>query len=796
MNFDISTGLKSVLGSELITNDEVALFELVKNSFDADASEVHILFGHRCIMIVDNGTGMTKEEIQSKWLFVGYSSKKLLLTEDNFREAAADRKKFAGSKGIGRFSSDRLGSIVQLYTRPRSEQDGPVHIVTVNWDQFDENHLDHFENIDVTYRQSITGFQLPTSLPRVQAGTVIKIKSLKTDWNRAKLLRLRSGLAKLINPFGAKTDGFKIFIHSPSEIESDRKAKLPSEVSEDSSEQANTVNGEIKNFIFSTLQEKTTFLDVRVEETTNTIMSSLVDRGELIYKIREPNPYPRLSRSGFSCQLYFLNLSAKLTFARRMGLESVKFGSVFLFRNGFRVFPIGEEGDDWFRMDRRKQQGYARFLGTRDVIGRIDVMGDDSDFQESSSRNTGLIETPAVEQLKQCFHEYCLKRLEKYVVPVTFVDPEDKNTSDVSRLLTDPGRSRVIDAVAKLVDNQEIELLDFSKRLVGILNERSSQFESSLAGLKSIAEKTKDSVLFNNIVEAEERFLELRKSEREALRIADEERLAKEDAIRRAETERKAREIAEKRATIAETAVASAESKLHEEKSRNLFLTSVSSLDMDTILNLHHQVTIYSVDLQQQIENFIFRITQSGQVSVQDVLNSLDRISLLNKKVMGVTKFATKANFRLESEMILADIGDYVEQYINGVARDYLLGPITIRVTNDKKPHPRKFKPIDISVVLDNLISNAKKAKASSISVEITHPSKDVTHILFYDNGRGFDKKIDNVDRIFEKGFTMTDGSGLGLYHVRHVLGELGGTIEVDHNKNAVGASFLIRISK
>ena len=82
-------------------------------------------------------------------------------------------------------------------------------------------------------------------------------------------------------------------------------------------------------------------------------------------------------------------------------------------------------------------------------------------------------------------------RLERYVVPVTFVDKEDKNTSDVSRLLTDPAGARVAAALAKLVDDKNVELLEYSKRLVGILSERSAQFEASLASLRAIAEKTK-----------------------------------------------------------------------------------------------------------------------------------------------------------------------------------------------------------------------------------------------------------------------------------------------------------------
>lgn len=777
LHFDISSGLKSVLGGELITNDEVAIFELVKNSFDAGASRVDIYFDEQTIVVADNGSGMSQEDIQKKWLFVAYSSKRH--RPQDFRDEIAERRQYAGSKGIGRFSSDRLGEVVILQTRPKTAVSGPVHALRVDWSRFDANHLDRFESIPVEFNSKVSGFDIPAALPLILHGTAITIEKLRRSWRREDILRLKSALSKLINPFGAESDGFEIVVHSPTEKVTDaleKSKKRDEELSPNS-----LVNGPVGNFIFSTLQEKTTFIDVRIAEDGR-IESTLTDRGELIYRIREPNEYPLLTGSGFSAKVFFLNQSAKITFAKRMGVPSVQFGSIFLFRNSFRVFPIGEEGDDWFGIDRRKQQGFSRFLGTRDLIGRVDVSGSDEHFQEASSRDSGLIETPAVLQLRKCVREHCLKRLERYVVPVTFVDKEDKFTSDVSRLLTDPGRARVTAALAKLVDSQEVELLEYNRRLVSMLDERSSQFEASLASLRAIAEKTQDKLLFQNIEEAEKRFSELRKAEEQARIQADEERQAKE--------------AAERRANDAETRASRTTVQLEEEKKRNLFLTSIASLDTQTILNLHHQVTMYAVDINQQIENFLVRVSGQGSIERADVLNAVERISLLNKKIMGVSKFATKANFRLESEHIKADLGEYVAQYINGVAKDFLFGPLRVSVQTDEKGFEHRFKPIDVSVVVDNLIANAKKARASQVSFGITHPSKDSIHIAVTDNGRGFSDLIDDVDRVFEKGFTTTDGSGLGLYHVRMVLGEMKGTIQAAKGPNGKGAVFLIRISR
>jgi Histidine kinase-, DNA gyrase B-, and HSP90-like ATPase len=371
-HFDVSTGLKRVLGTELITDDEVAIFELVKNSFDARARTVQLYFDEGRIIIVDNGRGMSRKDLQDKWLFVAYSSKRDVNRNGarrSFRDDVADRQHYAGSKGIGRFSSDRLGRFVTVQTRHKTEASGPVHKIAVDWNLFDDDHTQHFEDVEVDYQR--TGeFQLPEDVKKPKFGTVIEISGLRREWARSDILTLKAGLAKLINPFGAKSDRFEISIIAPREIAQDQKVKEKATDKDIEFLPSKLVNGEVRNFIFATLQDKTTFIDVSLDKAGRHIESKLIDRGEVIYRIREPNPFRELASSKFRCQLFFLNQSAKVNFARRVGLRSVQFGSVFLFRNDFRVFPIGEEGDDWFRLDRRKQQGYARYLGTRDIIGR------------------------------------------------------------------------------------------------------------------------------------------------------------------------------------------------------------------------------------------------------------------------------------------------------------------------------------------------------------------------------------------------------------------------------------------
>lgn len=781
LNFDVSSGLKRVLGRELITDDEVAIFELVKNSFDAGADTVSLYFGESNVVVADNGSGMSYDDLTNKWLFVAYSSKRDDAAGKDFRDVAAERRHFAGSKGIGRFSSDRLGGQIILQTRAKDERANLVHRLVVDWDRFEKNDKEHFEKVPVTYSET-SAFDLPKELSNFAAklkhGTVIEVEKLRRRWDRTRILALKASLAKLINPFGDKGDRFRIVIAAPAEASDDEQIKASAAKTGEAPPPRSIVNGRVGNFIFEALQEKTTFIRVSIED--GVINTSLTDRGELIYKIREPNPYKHLDHSGFTCEMYYLNQSAKVTFARRVGLPSVQFGSVFLFRNGFRVYPIGEDGDDWFGFDRRKQQGYNRFLGTREIIGRvdIDVYGSDDDFQEASSRNQGLIETPAVRQLHKAVMDHCLKRLEKYVVPVSWVDKADANTDDLSRLLTDPGRARVSAVVANLVDNEQVELLDYSKRLVDLINERSGEFEASLVSLRAIAEKTGDRGFLAKLDRAEKRFEELKRSEAEARQIADRERASAQAATQRAET--------------AETAAEMARLEAETERRRAHFLENVVNVDTSTILNLHHQVTIYAVDIAQQIENLLSETAGQKTVPRETLLKAIEQMAFLNRKVLAVTRFATKANFKLDSEKIETDLAAFIADYIEQIVRVSGSARLRVLVENDHPGLKLRFNPIDASIIVDNLISNAKRAKASWIKFDLSTIEKNGLLIRVSDNGRGLPPGTKR-DRIFEMGYTTTQGSGLGLYHVRQVLGEMGGSIELE-DSSGKGTTFLIKL--
>lgn len=381
LHFDVSTGLKRVLGRELITDDEVAIFELVKNSFDAGADIVHLHFGDGRIVIADNGSGMSYEDLTNKWLFVAYSSKRVDKSAEDFRNIAAERRHYAGSKGIGRFSSDRLGEEVVIQSRPEGRAKA-VHRLTVDWELFEKDSKEHFEQIPVQYAGQ-DSFELPSELGKfgstLKHGTVVTIQRLRRPWPRQRILDLKASLAKLINPFGEEVDGFGIHISAPSEVEEDQRLTRLAAKNGEAPLPKDMVNGQIGNFIFATLQDKTTFIRVTIE--SDELHTTLTDRGEVIYRIIEPNPYAHLATADFKCEIFYLNQSAKMTFARRIGLPSVQFGSVFLFRNNFRVGPQDMSTNG---LTRRRSLDLHQF-----VLSKLDTPLHDSHVVEKKRSDDG-----------------------------------------------------------------------------------------------------------------------------------------------------------------------------------------------------------------------------------------------------------------------------------------------------------------------------------------------------------------------------------------------------------------------
>ncbi len=674
---------------------------------------------------------------------------------------------------MGRFSCDRLGAELTLSSRATRQQ---VQILEIDWTLYEADPKKEFGDIRVRLSEA-PDFPDSTLKPRGATGTVLEIRKLRSDWGREKLQELKRELTKLIDPFAVGPPKFQIEIIAPVERASDElDAQYNSSRREDQPAKL-LVNGKIENPILEVLAQRTTAIKIRLIENGATIESVLEDRGETIYRIREANPYPGLQETELNADVYFLNRGAKVLFAHRMGLPSVQFGSIFLFRNGFRVFPIGAEDDDFFGLNRRKQQGQRRFLGGRDLIGRVDIKGVKG-FDEATSRNQGLIRTPQVDELINCVRDKCVRRLERYVVDITWRDKFDQHVGDTSRMKLDESSALVAQLVSRLAATEGVELVEYNPHLVRIVDEKSAAFESSLKALELLADQTGDKALLARVADAKARIKALQLAEAEA---------------------REAERRAESRAAAAESAAHAARVKYGEERERNQFLVAAASLDQDTILNLHHQIMIHASDVHHGVKRMMGKLRAGAAVRKDEWIDFLERVSYRNSQILTAARFATKGGYKQQSAEVKADLAVYVRDYIETISSLWAPRGVNLHVESDGKKLERRFRPIEIGIVIDNLVSNAVKARATKIGffLEIAKGAKPVLVVTIADDGAGWPPTLDPIERVFEKGVTTTDGSGLGLYHVKQVVEGLGGVIEAHrepYSSTLDGAHLTMRV--
>ena len=753
LNFKVSSELKSILGRDLIVNDYIAILELVKNSYDAYATLVEIRFEDDRIVISDNGKGMSLTDIKEKWLFVGFSAKRDG-TEDAKRASFRNKinRNYAGAKGIGRLSCDRLSRELILMTK--SIDSIVTEKLDVTWSLFDEDQRQEMETISIPHET------LPDDSIKYAGGstygTSLVLSRLYEEWDREKILNLRKFLEKMINPFQSSSDEFHIVITAERELEEDQRY-----------EDYLRVNGEIRNSISAILDIKTTKIESEIRN--GIIHTRLEDRGILMYEIEEDCKYEHLNHATVS--MYYLNRAAKYNFSLRMGMQPVNYGSIFLFRNGIRVLPYGEPNDDSWNLDKRLQQGYNRFLGTRELFGRVDVETENiEDFKEVSSRDGGLINTPSAKELFDYFNSIH-RRLERYVAGVLWGDnflqkeyfqnvedakavkeqlkEQERDSTSATHLYTNIG-SKVdfMQLIKSLVNEKDVRVISYNKELADIVADVDST-DLIKIGLIDDLERI---VAASNDKYQQEELDKLRASLNELNE-------------RRKETERALR--------------------AQQEKNRYLSAVRNTSKEVEDML---HVIAIASDGLDKILKVLIPSI-RNGEANNSYVLERLNRMKLYSDRITQLTKLITKADIKDLRQATNANIVSYSMEYLkkfNGSM--YITFDNQIRTTILKK-----LSLLDLSVVLDNLISNSSKADAKQIHV--TFRNEDARIIMdFSDDGTGVDMEMYNPEDLFEEGVTnRSGGSGIGLSTIKRTMKkQLKGNVKFLGNGayNLKGATF------
>jgi len=746
LKFKISSELKNIIGKELITNDYIAIFELVKNSYDARAKKVKLVFKQILseknsksakIFVIDDGDGMSRADLEKKWLLVGYSWKREQqkeLESEDFRNKLGEKRIFAGAKGIGRFSCDKLGSKLRLYTKKENEKF--IHVLDMDWDRFEEDPNREFHTIDVNYDR-INRLNIEVDADGFEKGTILEISNLREKWNGDKILKLKRHLQRLINPAQiAEAQEFRIYIEAEEFLEKDAKAKKDYE----------KVNGLVRNILFEKLDIKTTSISCNIDKKGDKIHTELSDKGTFIYSIEDKNEYRPLHN--VSIKLFYLNQSAKITFTRIMGIEPVRYGSVFFYRNGVKINPYGNEGDDWLGLDRRKTQGIRRFLGNRDVMGRIEVIGYQPYFQEVSSRDGGVIKTPELELLTKLFLEKALRRLERYVIEGIDWDSENR-PKDPDKIKADSFK-----LINKLIGESKTgRQIEFNEDLLDIYEKK--QLEKTPQLIKNI-----ESVKSHIKTEEERAYIDLQvKAVRNAFRDLNKRQRELEEEIAR----------------------------------KTLFLERIATSDSKEVLALQHQIGLSANTVRGYLSNLKAKIDRNETITNKDIIENIDDILLQINMMTSITKFFTKANFDLMVQKIHGDLVAYIRQYVERVSLPRQQVKVAIRVDCESGiDFEYTFNPFYFTIIIDNLIDNSIKAHSKNIVFGIKILNKSTLEIRIRDDGIGI--RDEQLNKLFCFGYSTTGGSGIGLYHIKRILEENGyGTISVN-NQLEKGVEFIIKV--
>jgi signal transduction histidine kinase len=375
-----SPSILARLGEELLPNFDQGIIELVRNAYDADATECTITLMNikepgGQIKISDNGCGMDEDSISNGWLVLGSSSKRGADTTLNGRIQVGD-------KGLGRLAALRMGKATRLISRPRSNPQSKFSVcsfdTTLIWKEFDQKTTVDKVGIDVD--SSTLG-------AKVLSGTDIEINHIHNKITKPEVERLARSLMLLSNPFDEANDFTLTFKCN----EYPEYEKLVKE---------------------GYLSEAEFVLKAQLNDDGQASAEVLDWKGDVLWATtsedwftskKDVRPTYYAPKAKFELSMFLLDQSSFAT--RNINKTQVSkwlkaLGGVHIYHNDFRVHPYGDEGSDWLDMNLERVNNPSIRPSTNNSIGRVNIFDRNKILQQKTDR-VGFIENDAFTELKR-----------------------------------------------------------------------------------------------------------------------------------------------------------------------------------------------------------------------------------------------------------------------------------------------------------------------------------------------------------------------------------------------------------
>lgn len=437
--------LLTMLGDQLIRNEQVALSELIKNAYDADASWVKVTFDgfdenyrpgpSARIVVEDDGHGMDAGLIENHWVNPATPAKRLGKLSGEARQTAGGRI-IQGEKGIGRFALLKLGRDVHMVTRPLGSAD--ENVVDMRLNQFDQDFLKDdramfLDELDVELEtvRAETIVEGPVDLggrerTRRPHGTRIEISPPLGNWTEGKVEKVYEDLSRLQTIFDPG-------VADPTEDEvrwtGTNGAPAGDRSASDAGDPDFAVyiyrNGEyqplgleLRGRLDTLVANNTVFkIEGQYDEEAREFNFKIGNAGQTLKLADESLTGLRvfreyLSRYGlkpaqadrlrtecgsFSFAFYVFDFAADATGPRKLDKadkDLIRRHRVYLYRDGIRVYPYGDPDDDWLLIDvRRGTVKASEFLSNDQVVGYVSISQEDNPELRDKTSREGLVDT-------------------------------------------------------------------------------------------------------------------------------------------------------------------------------------------------------------------------------------------------------------------------------------------------------------------------------------------------------------------------------------------------------------------
>ena len=420
--------LMAILGHELISSDIVAITELVKNSFDADARIVLIrLTGEPDeegsigaatgrIEILDDGHGMSETTIRETWLepATGFRRK---------HQTTPDGRRVLGEKGVGRFAAAKVGDRLDLTSKADGADE--VHLA-VDWSAFEDDarYLDEIElhfavrqegmfgrgsSISTTWETATTVHLDRTRPPTGERGTLLSMGALRSTWTLGLVRKLELSLQRLISPFDEEreiADEFRVVLAVPESLGFEGGLVQRPNILQNPHYRLNAEIDDLgKATVMIELRNGDEHFGERTLESARGEDTPRCGPFELRLNVwdRDPASLRELAEEFGSTKL------------ARETLDSVS--GVSVYRDGFRVLPFGEQDDDWLRLDRQRVQDPTQRLSNNQIVGYVLIGRDTNPDLTDQTNREGLIEGPALDDLRHAVLELLrMLEVERYKI--------------------------------------------------------------------------------------------------------------------------------------------------------------------------------------------------------------------------------------------------------------------------------------------------------------------------------------------------------------------------------------------